>query len=244
MSGNEHERWNEDLAAYLLGALEPEEAVEFERHAEDCERCRSEIRWLTAAVEVLPEAVEERQEPPPELRRRLLAEVGADARAAGTATESDERGALHRAGRRLAGLGAGPRDWRRLAWLSAMLLLVVAIGSYEIGTGGGDAGGGSTATFISGHSPGVSAEVVREGDAGEIHLAAVGSLPPDRVLEAWVRRDGEVEPVKALFVPDGEGNATTTLGDMHRVDLVMVTTEPAGGSEAPTSEPIAEVPVS
>lgn len=238
MSGNECERWNGDVAAYLLGALEPEEAVEFERHAEDCERCRSEIRWLTAAVEILPEAVE-RQEPPPWLRRRLLAEVGADARAAGTATESDERGALHRAGRRLAGL----RGWRRLGWLSAvLLLLVVAIGSYGIGTGGG--GGGSTATFISGHSPGVSAEVVREGDAGEIHLAAVASLPPDRVLEAWVRRDGEVEPVKALFVPDGEGNATTTLGDMHGVDLVMVTTEPVGGSQSPTSEPIAEVPVS
>jgi anti-sigma-K factor RskA len=223
----------------MLGALEPEEAAEFERHVEGCERCRSEVRWLTAAVEVLPEAVE-RHEPPPPLRERLLAEVGADARAA----EPAERGVLHRAGRRLAGLGSGPRDWRRLAWLSAMLLLVVAIGAYEIGSGGGDSGAGSTEAFVSGHSPSVTAEVVREGDEGEIHLAAVGSLPSDRVLEAWVRRDGEVEPVKALFVPDGEGNASTTLGNMRGVDLVMVTTEPAGGSKAPTSAPIASVPVS
>jgi anti-sigma-K factor RskA len=243
MSDSGHERWREEAGAYVLGALEPEEAAEFERHVEGCERCRSEVRWLTAAVEVLPEAVE-RHEPPPQLRERLLAEVGADARAAGTDSRPAERGVLHRGGRRLAGLGSGPRDWRRLAWLSAMLLLVVAIGAYEIGSGGGGSGGGSTEAFVSGHSPGVTAEVVREGDEGEIHLAAVRSLPSDRVLEAWVRRDGEVEPVKALFVPDSDGNATTTLGDMRGVDLVMVTTEPASGSPTPTGQPIAEVPIS
>jgi anti-sigma-K factor RskA len=244
MSGNEHERCNEDVAAYLLGALDPEEAAEFERHAEDCERCRSEIRWLTAAVEVLPEAVE-RQAPPPGLRQRLLAEVGADARAAAEAEPAD-RGPLHRAGSRLAGLGSGSRDWRRLGWLAAMALVVVALAGYEIGSTGNGAGGGggSTSTFISGHPPSVTAEVVREGDAGALRLAAVPDLPPDRVLEAWVRRDGEVEPVKALFVPDREGNASTTIGDLRGVDLVMVTTEPAGGSQAPTSSPIASIPIS
>jgi anti-sigma-K factor RskA len=243
MSDSGHERWGEEVAAYMLGALEPEDVAEFEHHLEGCERCRSEVRWLTAAVEVLPEAVE-RHEPPPQLRERLLAEVGADARAAGTHAEPAERGALHRAGRRLAGLGSGPRDWRRLAWLGAMLLLVVAIGGYEIGSGGGDSGGGGGyEAFVSGDPPGVTAEVIREDDEGEIHLAAVGSLPSNRVLEAWVRRDGEIEPVKALFVPDGEGDATTALGDMHGVDLVMVTTEPAGGSASPTSAPIAEVPI-
>jgi anti-sigma-K factor RskA len=243
MSGNEHERWEEDVAAYMLGALEPEEAAEFERHAEDCERCRSEIRWLTTAVEVLPEAVE-RHEPPPELRQRLLAEVEADARA-GDVKPATASGLWQRLGERLRGSGGGSLDWRRVGWLAAMVLVVVALGGYAIGSsGGGGETGGSTETFVSGHSPGVTAEVVREGDAGEIHLAAVGELPPDRVLEAWVRRDGEVEAVKALFVPDGEGSATTDLGDMQGVDLVMVTTEPAGGSEAPTGQPIAEVPVS
>ena len=55
------------------------------------------------------------------------------------------------------------------------------------------------------------------------------------MLEAWVQRDGEVEPVQALFVPDREGRASTELADMDGVEVVMVTTEPKGGSETPTS---------
>ena len=50
MTETNHERWSEDVAAYMLGALEPAEAAELERHAEGCERCRPEIRWLTPAV--------------------------------------------------------------------------------------------------------------------------------------------------------------------------------------------------
>ena len=217
MTGNEHERWSEDVAAYMLGALEPEEVAEFERHAEDCERCRSEMRWLTTAVEVLPEAVE-----------RLRAAAGAAPAAAGRGRRRRRAAGTRRAGRARAacaapapgssGRGSGSVGWRaarlaraRWCWSSSP-----SAATRSAASGGGGEGGGSTSTFISGHPPGVTAEVVREGEAGELHLAAVRDLPPDRVLEAWVRRDGEVEPVKALFVPDGEGNATTDLGDMQR----------------------------
>lgn len=236
MSGGDHERWSEDVAAYMLGVLGPEEATAFERHAEGCEHCRSEMRWLTAAVEVLPEAVE-RHEPPPQLRQRLLSEVEADARAEAAAPPAAE-GVLARLSARLRRLGSGSHGWRPAAGLAALaLVVVVALGGYEIGSGGN--GGGNPTAFVSG-----SAEVVREGDAGELHLTAVKQLPPDRVLEAWVRRDGQIEPVKALFVPDSSGEASTRIGDMTDVDLVMVTTEPEGGSASPTSAPIAEVPVS
>lgn len=241
MTGNEHERWSEDVAAYMLGALEPEEAAEFERHAEDCERCRSEIRWLTAAVEVLPEAVE-RQEPPPQLRQRLLAEVGADARAAGVEPAA-EGGVWGRLTGRFRRADRGSRGWRPIAALAAVALVAVALAGYKIGSG--DSGGPTPQQVGAVDSAdGVSAKVLREGDSGEVRLADVSKLPDERVLEAWVRRDGEVEPVKALFVPDREGKASTTIADLRGVDLVMVTTEPAAGSKAPTSVPIVEVPVS
>jgi anti-sigma-K factor RskA len=80
--------------------------------------------------------------------------------------------------------------------------------------------------------------MVREGDAATLRLANVHDLPPDRVLEAWVRRDGEVEPVRGLFVPDRRGRASAMIPDMQGVDAVMVTAEPRGGSEAPTSAPM------
>jgi anti-sigma-K factor RskA len=238
MTGNEHDRWSEDLASYMLGALEPGEAAELERHAEGCERCRSEMRWLTAAVEALPEAVE-RQEPPPRLRERLMTEVRADARAAGA--KGAEEGFAGRVAAWLRGPRSGRRDWRPLAGLAAVALVVVALAGYEIGAGG-SSGGESTVSVVP-PAHGVTAKVVRSGDTSELHLADVHELPENRVLEAWVRRNGEVEPVKALFVPDSEGRASTTIGNLNGVDLVMVTTEPAGGSKSPTSAPIVEVPI-
>ncbi|HUB99745.1 MAG TPA: anti-sigma factor [Solirubrobacterales bacterium] len=231
---SEHDRWSEDLAAYALGALDPERAAELERHAESCERCRSEIRWLMPAVDALAEAVP-RQAPPPALRQRLMAEVRADARAAGVETAS---GGLRE---RLAGIRIGSLTWKPLAGLAAVVLVVAAIAGYEVGNGGG--GGGNASTYASPPSSPIAAHVVSADGSGEIHLADVKPLPENRVLEAWVRRDGEVEAVKALFVPDREGNASTMLGSMRGVDLVMVTTEPAGGSKSPTGAPIAEVPI-
>ncbi len=85
---------------------------------------------------------------------------------------------------------------------------------------------------------------MRSGGGAELNLAHVGQLPPDRVLEAWVQREGEVEPVKALFVPDRDGNASTMIADMRGVEIVMVTREPAGGVSAPSGEPIVQVPIS
>ena len=192
MSGNEHERWSEDVAAYMLGALEPEEAADFERHAEDCERCRSEMRWLTAAVEVLPEAVE-RQEPPPELRERLLAEVGADGAGGGRSPAGEDGGAPRSAGAWLSGLGsaratggrsAGSRRWRWSSSPSAATRSAAATAA---------AGAGSTETFVAGHATRRHRRSRARRRRGELHLADVGELPPDKVLEAWVQRDGEVE---------------------------------------------------
>lgn len=232
---SEHERWSQDAAAYALGALEADEAAEFERHMESCERCRSEVRWFGPAVEALPESVP-RLEPPPQLRERLMDTVGEEAREAARARKGE--------GGRLPGWlrGAGRYGWRPLAGLAAVALLLVAFAGYEIGSGGG--GGGTTQTTITaGQAPGVTAAVQREGDSAELRLANVEQLPEDRVLEAWVQRDGEVEPVEALFAPDRKGHASTMIADMNGVEAVMVTAEPSGGSETPTSSPIVEVQI-
>lgn len=246
MTENDHDRWGEDLAAHLLGALEPERAAALRRHAEGCERCQAEMRWLTPAVQALPESVE-RVEPPPGLRQRLMAEVQAEVGERAPATgrgHGSERGLRERASAWLRGLGSGPMGLRPVAAVAVAALVVVAVAGYAIGGGiGGGSGDSGASTIVAGRAPGVRATMVDEGSSGTLRLANVDQLPNDRVLEAWVQREGEVEPVPALFVPDHEGRASTQLPDMEGVEVVMVTAEPKGGSEAPTSEPLITIAV-
>lgn len=254
MSGSEHDRRLEEAAAFALGALDADRVEDFERHLAGCERCQEELRWLTPAVQALPEAVEP-QTPPPALKQRLMAEVRADAEAE-AAAQTGERGRA--AEGRLAGEGAagssaglggwlrglriGGLTWKPLAGLAAVIVIVAGGIGYAVGTGGG--GGGNTHTWeIEPGGNGIAAKVVREGDRAEVRLANVAQLPQGKVLEAWVKRSGKVEAVPALFVPDQAGNATTTIEDMKDVSLVMVTREPTGGTKQPTSEPIVEVPL-
>jgi anti-sigma-K factor RskA len=244
MTKTNHERLSEDVAAYMLGALEPGAAAELEQHAESCERCQAEMRWLTPALDALPEGVE-RLRPPPELRSRVMAEVRADAEGAGVRGDGRvaKPGLLGRAFARVRGLGSGPMGLRPVAGVALAVLVVAAVAGFAIGGGIGSGEGGETSTLLYGKPPGITAKMVSKGDSGTLHLANVKQLPSDRVLEAWVQRDGEVEPVKALFVPDREGRASTELPDMDGVEVVMVTTEPSGGSKSPTSSPLVTIAV-
>jgi len=241
MTETNHERWSEDVAAYLLGALEPDEATALERHAEGCERCRAEIRWMTPAVDALPESVE-RLQPPRELRERVMAEVRFDAEPEAVFRDDPAAaGVFARASDWLRELGSGPMGLRPVVGFAAAILVVAAVAGFAIGGGIGSDSGGQTSTVVSGKPPGVTAKVISSGDSGTLHLANVKQIPDDRVLEAWVQRDGEVEPVEALFVPNRKGQASTELPDMDGVEVVMVTTEPKGGSKLPTSAPIVTI---
>jgi hypothetical protein len=240
VNASDHARWSEDLPALLLGGLEPERATELESHLEGCERCREEAVWLRPAVDTLPESVV-RLEAPPALRERLLGLVEAAAEAGAPWAEPAAPRARDRRGGWLRRLGAAPFAWRPAAALAALALLLVAFAGYEVGSNSGGSGsnaGRAESTLTAGHSPGVTATMVREGAGGTLRLAHLHQLRGDEVLEAWVRREGRVEAVPALFVPNREGRAEATIDDMRGVDTVMVTVEPKGGSREPTSEPI------
>ncbi|HEY6144794.1 MAG TPA: anti-sigma factor [Solirubrobacterales bacterium] len=220
MSADDHNRWREDLAAYMLGALDRDEAADLERHLEGCKRCEEEARWLEPAVQVLPESVE-RHEPSRQLREALMAEVRDDVR------EAQARPAARRSKRWLLKPAMG---------FAVVALLVAGVVGYEVGNGGSDGGGG--ASTVERQVGGLTVKMVQEGDSGTLQLSGVHQLPQDKVLEAWVEREGQVEAVPALFVPDRNGQAETRIADMNGVKVVMVTEEPQGGSEAPTGEPI------
>jgi anti-sigma-K factor RskA len=233
MTTTDHNRWSEDLAAYLLGALNPREAADFERHLEGCDRCRQELRWLEPAVDTLPETVE-RTEPPPQLREALMAEVRRDLRA-------DPRAEAPAPAR-----PAAASPWRR--WLlrpavgfAVVALLVAGVVGYEVGKD--DGGGNGNRVAFEREFGGMTVKMIQEGDGGKLELAGVPQPPEDKVFEAWVERDGEVEAVPALIVPDRNGRAETTIADMSGVKTLMITVEPRGGSETPTGETIMEMKV-
>jgi Putative zinc-finger len=77
--------WREDLGAYLLGALEPEEAERMLRHLEECPACRAEYAELAPVAGLLAKVpaeafVAERysvyEAPDPDMWERLRARAG------------------------------------------------------------------------------------------------------------------------------------------------------------------------
>ena len=68
---------HELTAAYALDALEPVEALAYERHLAHCERCQAELAALSAAAGALAFGVDP-AEPPAALRERILSEARAE----------------------------------------------------------------------------------------------------------------------------------------------------------------------
>jgi anti-sigma-K factor RskA len=236
MRQREHEQWRDGLAAYLLGALGSSEVADLERHLAECEGCRAELSWLEPAIGTLSEAVP-RVEPPPGLRARVIGEARSEVgqaqiprRRHGRSLTTNRRG------------GGGQRfGFRPIIVVVALGLVLAAVGGYAVG--GGGQGGGAASTILGGHPLGVSAEVIRQGEGGTLRLANVHQLPNGEVLQAWVRRGRRIVSADSLFAPARDGTATATIPNLGGVNAVMVTAEPSGGSERPTSPPIVTISV-
>jgi anti-sigma-K factor RskA len=224
MSEADHRHWEGEIAAYLLGALEPGEAAGLERHVAGCVDCQADLRRLRPAVDMLAESVE-RVDLPDALRTRLIEQARGEAAQTASAPERQTPFGRRR----------WFSAWRPAVGFTAVALIAAAVAGYAIR--GGDSGGDAT-TVVAGRPPAVTAQLTRLGDSGMLRLANLHQLPGDKVLEAWVQRDGEVERAGGLFVPDRAGRATAMIPDMHGVEAVMVTSEPEGGSAQPTSSPM------
>ena len=119
MTDKDHDALREAAGLYALGALAGDERDAFEAHLVTCAECAAEVRALGGVVNALPYAVPQ-VDPPPALRGRVLAAVGA--------TQVSSRSAVTQMPTRArAGfLSAG--------WLSAAALLIasVALGAYAV----------------------------------------------------------------------------------------------------------------
>jgi anti-sigma-K factor RskA len=223
MSAAEHDLFSEELAAYALGSLEPGEAAEMERHLETCDECRTQLVWLSPAIELLPESVP-RLEPPPELRRRILAEVneGAERSTAGARNRGRFRGFV----------------MRPAVGLAVLALIIAGVAGYGLRSGGDGA-----QTFHD-QSGAVTASLQRKGDSGTLELTGLSQLPSDEVYQAWVQKEGVMRPA-SVFAARSNGTASAAIPDkLNGAQSVAVTVEPRGGSQKPTSPPLVNVPLS
>ena len=239
----DHDRWADAVAPYLLGALPEDEHAPFEAHLASCAICADEADRLRVAVEALP-ASPRQMAPPPELKGRIMSIVRSEAellRAAGP--EAD----------RVAAPAPPRRGWAvlRPGWLAVRpgLALGAAAAVLAVGVGTGlvldDGPGAPQRTVVAQVDPKVATTgghaklIVREG-----HSVLVADRLPKpgagRVYQVWLKRDGEdPRPTNALFSVRADGSASVDVpGKLEDVDQVLVTSEPDGGSQAPTRQPI------
>jgi anti-sigma-K factor RskA len=211
-----------DAAAYVLGALEPEEAEVFRSHLHECAVCRDEVESFGGVVQALPLAANQ-YKPPPGLKRRVLQEIHNEQALAGR-----------------------ERVRRRRAWRGPRQLL--AGGAAALVAAGGavtaiELSAGAAATVFQAQVSRIAGTAQLRVTGGHAELVVRHLTPPGRghVYEVWLK-SGNAAPVPAsvLFGVNSSGDADVGIPkSIHGgVSAVMVTQEPLQGSPAPTTSPV------
>jgi anti-sigma-K factor RskA len=235
MTGCAH---RDNVGSYVLHALPDDEYERFTSHLSACTDCQREIDELQSAVDTLPLATDQIA-PPPELKDRIMAVVRAEAEllnAAGARADQPEPTPAPRRERRRWLLSLRPLPAAGLA--TAVLAVGVAGGALI--TSGGDDTRTVPAKVTLASAPAARASLDVTGDDGRLKVSGFPPAGSDRVYQVWLVK-GKNKPASAgLFRVSGNGSATFAIPEsMKGVDQVMVSVEPGGGSDQPTTNPVA-----
>ncbi|HWH10297.1 MAG TPA: anti-sigma factor [Solirubrobacteraceae bacterium] len=226
-----------DAAAYVLGALESFEVEPFRHHLASCAVCRDEVAALQVVADMLPSAAPPAAAPR-SLRKRVLTTVYDEARLfESTSTRRARAGAS--AWRK----PARGRLLRPLTVVGATAFLAVGFAVGAIGLGGVGSSGTSTrviqAAVASSPDALTTAELQVRGSHAELVVNGMAPPPSGQVYEVWLQRGAETRRTDALFVPTTNGSANVDVpGNIKGVSAVMVTAEPSGGTDHPTTSPV------
>jgi anti-sigma-K factor RskA len=243
MNGMDQERFEDLKDAYVLGALPEEERLEFERYLAAHPDLQAEMEELSTVAGLLAFSVRE-QEPSPDLRRRIMDTVEAEAVQPRTSQRRSWLSRLWEA--------VGPRD---LA-LAAAAVLAIGLFSWSMLLQGEvrdlqgrvqslqsqpqdqSQGPQMIALGGTGTEQGVRAELITlEGDRAVLVAENMPPAPEGKTYQIWVIKGDTPQP-SGLFEPRGDSIAAVVENPVEGADAVAVTVEPEGGSRKPTTEPM------
>ena len=227
------DRYFDDCAAYVLGALDADEAAEMRVHVQSCPRCHGEVARLGVVSEALRRAVPVLPAPP-ELRRRVV-----DAIAAESVREPVPAPTRIRSGARWPRLALRPvMAFGTAIAVGAGLLvgaLVIAPGSASTQTVA--AAVAPASAWHSAHAP--TATLRTTGNSGVLVVQGLPAPPRGKIYEVWVVRAGKPLPTDALFDASSGGGATVAVpGSLRGASAVLVTAEHLGGARVPSMTPL------
>jgi anti-sigma-K factor RskA len=241
----------EDLKdAYVLDALPEEQRRSFEEYLAAHPERQAEIDELGAVAGLLAFSPHE-QEPPPELRRRVMEVVEAEAAPRRVRRESTFARFVQYVGGRGLALGAAVLLVVGLLSWNVLLQNQVQDLQGEVQNAQGqvddlqaqvqDAEAQQTQTIqLNGTwtNQGANAEVASISEDRIILVADnLPSVPEGQTCQIWVIK-GDVPESSGLFQPGGQETAAPITTPIKQGDTIAVTVEPAGGSDQPTSDPV------
>ncbi len=249
MSKMDHGRFEELKDAYVLGALAEQERREFEEYLAAHPERQVEVDELGAIAGLLALALPE-QEPPPELRRRIMGVVEAETSPEAGRSRAERTSWLARVWELLStrnlALGAAAVVAVGLFSWGALLRAEIQDLRGQVQSLQSQAQGGPQMIELegAGTKQGARAKLVTlEGDRAVLVVEDMPPLPEGKTYQIWViDDDGDPKP-SGLFDPRGDAIAAVVGQPVETADTVAVTVEPEGGSLEPTTEPMLVVEV-
>jgi anti-sigma-K factor RskA len=241
---SDHEEIESAIAAWVLGATDPNESETIARHVEGCASCRATAARLRSVADAIPLAVQE-AEPAPQLRQRILSSVAAAPRTATApaGVAGPARASVRR--RQWIKFPVGARA--PLSAVAAMVLVALAAGLVV-----GDLAGRSTSPpqqsqvgrfILSGKDSmaGARASVIdlKSDGVAFVDFSGLPALAPGKVYELWLIGPASRVDAAGVFIPDGNGNRVVVVSrPLAGYATMAVTTEQGpDGVAAPTQQP-------
>jgi anti-sigma-K factor RskA len=221
--------------AYALDALPPEEATAFTDHLAECSACRQEVAELQATAAQLGMAAA--QAPPPGIRDRVLRAAHETRQVPPVPAPADL------ADRRR-------RRWQR-ASVAAAAVAALVLGGLGLQQVLDDEATDPIAAVMTAPDAHATTAPMRGGgrltvvssqelDQAVVHSDRLPALRRSRVYQLWlVDPDGAARSADVLIRPGTSAGQSHLVRGLRPGDAIAITSEPAGGSEQPTTTPLA-----